>query len=282
MNTSLMGAAFGAILVLSGPAFAQTQPVPDAPFEMPKIVPDETDAQRYERLLTQGGGAINGRYGPEWSGSVTAAASISTGNSESADLGVFGRMGTTRGLYTHELDLGYNYARAAGNVTTNKLYGGYQLNRSFADGLLGLNDKFYGFGTLRGVYDKEGAYRHDYFVGAGLGYNIVATPQTQWSVEAGPGVRFYDVPTLGNTGALAIRGASRFRYVVSPTVSFDNDTYLIWSNDDTNLINDSAFKFGLTENLSARLGVRINHHTNPPATYKSTDTTTYAGVTYGF
>lgn len=277
-------AALAAVAFLGTNAVAQVIEAPDTPFKLPEtgVSVLETDEQRYERLLRQSGGGIDGQYGSTWSGTIYGTAAVSTGNSESTDIGIFARGGKTVGLYTHEVDAGYSYASDGDNTTKNKFYGGYQLNRSFADGKFGLDDRFYAYGTARGIYDQEGAFRHDYFLGAGAGYKVIDTAQTRWRLEAGPGIRFYDRPTLDFDGDVAFRFASRFRHDVSETVGFENDTYAILSSNDTNLINDSAFRVGLSENLSARLGFRINHHTNPPAGFEATDTTTYAGISYAF
>lgn len=224
-----------------------------------------------------------GVYGPTWNGDITATASASTGNSDTTDVGIFGRAGTTRGLLTHEVNGGFAYATGDGETTKNKFYGGYQLNRSFADGAFGLDGSTYGYATVRSVFDQLGAYRHDHFVGVGLGKVIVNNDTARWTLEGGPGVRYLD----GNNGGdseinVAARLASRFNYSLNDNVGFRNDTTVLWAPEDTAIINDAFLRFGLSENLDAKLGLLIEYHTNPPAGLETTDTTTYVGIGYRF
>jgi len=223
-----------------------------------------------------------GIYGPKWGGDVTGTASVTTGNSDTTDIGVFGRMGTTRGLLTHEFSGGYGYATGADETTKNKLYGAYQLNRSFADGKWGLDGRTYGYATVRTVFDQLGAFRHDHFVGVGLGHVIVSDDRTRWTLEAGPGFRYTKANDGGGEFNIAARAASRFNYAVNDNVGFRNDTTVLWSPDDTAIINDTFLRFGLSENLDAKLGLLVEYHTDPAEGNDNTDTTTYAGIGYRF
>lgn len=223
-----------------------------------------------------------GLYGPTWGGDITATAAASSGNSDTADLGIFGRAGTTRGLLTHEISGGYSYATGADETTKNKGYGAYQLNRSFADGLWGLNGSTYAYGTVRSVFDQLGAYRHDHFVGVGLGQVIVNDGRTRWTLEAGPGFRYVSANDGDGEFNIAARAASRFNYALNANVGFRNDTTVLWSPADTAIINDTFLRFGLSENLDAKLGLLIEYHTDPAAGNDNTDTTTYAGIGYRF
>jgi putative salt-induced outer membrane protein len=215
-----------------------------------------------------------------WSGSLSATVSVSTGNSSNTNVGLFGDAAKERGLYTHLLNGGYLYSEADGTTDQSKGYASYQLNRSFADGAFGLNDRFYGFGIVSGVYDEFGAYRDDYFAGAGLGYKAIDTAETKWTLDAAAGARYLGEP--GSNIEPAARFASRFRTNVNERVTFSNDTSILWSPEDTLFVNDTALTAQLSDRLSARAGFRIDHHTNAPADSEPTDTLTYAGVTYGF
>jgi|GEM_PF-3198854 len=223
-----------------------------------------------------------GVYGPSWGGDITATASASTGNSDTTDIGIFGRAGTTRGLLTHEFSGGYAYATGADETTKNKAYGAYQLNRSFADGLWGLDGRTYGYATVRGVFDQLGSFRHDYFAGVGLGHVIISDDRTRWTLEAGPGFRYVDANEGDSELNIAFRAASRFNYALNDNVGFRNDTTVLWAPEDTAIINDTFLRFGLSENLDAKLGLLIEYHTNPADGNADTDTTTYAGIGYRF
>ena len=216
----------------------------------------------------------------DWSGSLSATLSVSTGNSSNTNIGLFGNAAKESGLYTHLLDGGYLFSEADGSTVQSKGFGSYQLNRSFADGALGLNDRFYGFGIVSGVYDEFGAFRDDYFGGLGLGYRAIHTEETTWTLDTAGGLRYLAEP--GSNIEPALRVASRFSTNVNERVTFKNDTSILWSPEDTLFVNDTSLTAQLTESLSARAGFRIDHHTNAPDGSDPTDTLTYAGVTYGF
>lgn len=215
-----------------------------------------------------------------WSGSVAATLSVSTGNSSNSNIGLFANASKERGLLTHIISAGYLFSEADGETAQSKGFASYQLNRSFADGLFGLNDRFYGFGIVSGVYDEFGAFRDDYFAGVGLGYKAIDTAETQWSLDGAGGFRYLGEP--GSEIEPAARFASRYSTNVNERVTFRNDTSILWSPEDTLFVNDTALTAQLTERLSARAGFRIDHHTNAPDGSDPTDTLTYAGISYGF
>lgn len=234
----------------------------------------------FAQSVVDGPKAAPENLGATWSGSVTGTLSVSTGNSSNSNIGLFADAARESGLYTHLLDGGYLYSEADGTTAQSKGFASYQLNRSFADGFLGLNDRFYGFGIVSGVYDELGAFRDDYFGGLGLGYRAIDTEETQWTLDASGGLRYLAEP--GSSTEPAARFASRYSTSINERVTFKNDTSVLWSPEDTLFVNDTALTAQLTERLSARAGFRIDHHTNAPDGTDPTDTLTYAGVTYGF
>jgi putative salt-induced outer membrane protein len=248
-------AAAAAIACLSATA-ALAQSVVDGP----RAAPEEIDSS--------------------WSGSLSGTISVSTGNSSNTNVGLFGNAAKESGLYTHLLDGGYLFSEADGSTAQSKGFASYQLNRSFADGALGLNDRFYAFGIVSGIYDEFGAFRDDYFAGAGVGYKAIDTAATTWTLDTAAGLRYLGEP--GSNIEPALRFASRYSHNVNERVTFSNDTSILFSPEDTLFVNDTALTAQLTETLSARAGFRIDHHTNAPDGTEPTDTLTYAGVTYGF
>lgn len=215
-----------------------------------------------------------------WSGSLSGTVSVSTGNSSNTNIGLFANAAKESGLYTHLLDGGYLFSESDGSTAQSKGYASYQLNRSFGDGAFGLNDRFYGFGIVSGIYDEFGAFRDDYFAGLGLGYKAIDTEATVWTLDAAGGIRYLGEP--GSNIEPAARIASRYKTNVNERVTFNNDTSILWSPEDTLFVNDTSLTAQLTDTLSARAGFRIDHHTNAPDGTDPTDTLTYAGVTYGF
>lgn len=64
------------------------------------------------------------------------------------------------------------------------------------------------------------------------------------------------------------------------SVSFYNDTELLTSSSDTYIWNDIGITAKLAGNLSAKFGVRVDHHTDVPVSTEKTDTITRGAIVY--
>lgn len=210
-----------------------------------------------------------------WTGSVSARATASSGNTDSVDVGVGTRAGYFDGVNGHEITLSYSYGEDDEVTTEDSLLAGYDYTREF-----GTNTYFYVKGQL--AQDEFGPFDTDAFVGAGVGYRIYNTADTQWSIAAGPGYR-YTEDDLGNEteeGAASL--SSNYFQRVSEDVFITNDTDVIYSESDTAVNNELGLNVAMSDTLALRTSLLTEYHTDPAPGFEDTDNTLGASVVYTF
>ncbi|SFK01525.1 DUF481 domain-containing protein [Celeribacter neptunius] len=262
---------------LSGPALAQqntvfnnVDSVDDAVTDLEENIKDEFADARASRDFGNG----SGRRG--WYGSVSATANGTSGNSDTADLGVGARFGYGDGVNGHDVALSYTYSEDDGDSTANSLAAAYDYTRMF-------NRDFYGYGKIRTTYDEFSSYETDTFVGVGLGYRVVNTQDVTWSLQGGPGWRYAEVAEGANVDDLdEVAGsfASKLYYDLGNGMFLTNDTDIITSDADTAVTNELGFNVSVSGPLALRTSLLTEYHSDPLAGYKKTDNTFGVSLVY--
>jgi len=219
-----------------------------------------------------------------WSGDASLSGSVTSGNTETTDVGLGLNLTKEDGIWRNKFDASYDLGSVSDTDTKNRLFLGYQIDRDF-------NDRLYGFGNVNYFKDDFGAYNTGYYAGTGLGYKALVTEPMLWNVEAGVGYRSQETQTSGTFGAsdyvasvengeIAARLGSEFDYAFNDAVSFYNDTEVLSSSSDTYIWNDAGIAAKLAGNLTAKFGVRVDTHSDVPAGSEKTDTITRAAIVY--
>lgn len=259
------------------------------------------------------------RFGNEgralgFEGSISARAAASSGNNESATVGLGANFGYFDGVNGYELSLSYRFVETEnqfGNVVTdedNLLYD-LQYTRDFTPEL-------YGFVKLQGSYtgddddgityfdevgnvvigDSDVVRENDVFLGFGAGYRVINDPIQQWSLQAGPGYRFASFSNIDDAilagelaegdgddieeAALAL--TSNYYRRLSDTVFLNNDTNVIYSDSDTVLYNDFGVSVSMNESLALRTSILTEYHTDRLPGEEATDNTVGVSLVYNF
>lgn len=221
-----------------------------------------------------------------FTGSVSARATATSGNTDSTDIGIGSQLGFFDGVNGHELALSYVYGEDdTGDTTEDSLFATYDYTREFGANV-------FGFAKIQAQYDGEaedGAFEDDAFVGFGVGYRIFNTPTTQWSVQAGPGYRVANlsdpggvVDTVTDFEEAALSLSSDYYNRISPTVFVTNDTDVLASESDTSVINDLGVNVSMTDQLALRTSLLTEYHTEPAAGAEDTDNTFGLSLVYSF
>lgn len=210
-----------------------------------------------------------------WSGAIYATASAVSGNSDTADLGIGARATYFDGVNGHELTFYYDYGEADGDSTENSLLLGYDYNRFFTE-------DFYGYGQLRAKYDEFSTYEYDTFVGVGVGYRVVNTPDMIWSLQAGPGWRTAETQSGVEVEEVAASLGSKFYYDISEGVFLTNDTYVIASETDTTVTNEIGLNVSLSGPLTLRTTLQTDYNSDPEPGLENTDNTLGMSLVYTF
>jgi putative salt-induced outer membrane protein len=265
--------------VLAVPAVAQQSAVftnvdaaDDAVDDLEDDIQDEFADARDSRKFGNGTGARG------WYGSVSATANGTSGNSDTADLGVGARFGYGDGVNGHDFILSYNYSEDDDESTANSLAAAYDYTRMFSR-------DFYGYGKIRTTYDEFSSYETDSFIGLGVGYRVVNTHDMTWSLQAGPGWRYAEVAdeTLADDiDEVAGSFASKFYYELGNGMFLTNDTDIITSDADTSVTNDLGFNVSISGPLAMRTSLLTEYHSDPLDGYKKTDNTLGVSLVYSF
>ena len=213
-------------------------------------------------------------------GSVSVrGTSTSNDGATSADVGVGLRYGTFDGVNGIDVTAAFTYGETNGVATENNLQAGIDYRRDF-------NDTMFAYAKANASFDKlsttVGEYEQDVFVGAGLGYRIFNTADTQWSVQAGPGYRAANVVGGGEVSEAAASVSSNVFKSLTDTTYVTNDTDVIYSETATTVTNDLAINVALTDTLTMRTSYTTNFNDQSDATFSDAENTLGVSVVYNF
>jgi putative salt-induced outer membrane protein len=215
-----------------------------------------------------------------WTGEGSLSAGVTTGNTETTDLGLGLDLGREMGLWKVGVQAAADYGETEGNETKNRLFFGANLDRQ-------INDKLFGFGQLSYEKDEFSGFESRAFIGAGLGYEVLASDATQWTVRGGPGIKIDEIAATLTSPAtteesFGATATSNFAHKFNDNVSFTNDTNVLYAETSTQIGNIAALTATLTDTLSARISFEARHDTDPVAGFESTDTISRVSLVYGF
>jgi putative salt-induced outer membrane protein len=224
-----------------------------------------------------------------WTGEGSLSAGYTTGNTETKDLGLGVKLNKEAGVWAFGIEAAADYGEIDGEESKNRIYAGLTADRE-------INDRLFGFGRVSHERDEFTGFESRTFVGGGLGYHVLDGEQAKWTVRGGPGlkideVRAYDTVDGNNlpitipaetTESLGAIASSEFAYKFNESVSFTNNTSVLYAEESTQLSNTAALTAALTGKLSARFSFDVRHDTDPPLGYESTDTATRVSLVYAF
>jgi len=205
-------------------------------------------------------------------GSVSLQGSATSGNTDTASLGIGANLGYYDGTNGYELQLSYRYSENEGVTDEDSLLYDLEYTRDFGP-------SYYGFAKLQGNVESL-VDTSDNFLGAGVGYRVLDTGSTQWSVQAGVGYRVADLNGIDDLeeGALAV--SSNYYNQLSDTLAVTNDTDIIGSDADTVVYNDLGLNVSMTSALALRTSVVTEYHTDPQPGRDDTDNTFGVSLVY--
>ncbi len=167
----------------------------------------------------------------------------------SSDLGIGLRYGTFDGVNGIDATASFIYGEDDGTETENQLLAGVDYRRNFSDA-------FFGFAKADLAFDRlaetDGETTQDIFVGAGVGYRILNSNASQWSIQVGPGYRIADVVGQDRVEEAAAAVSSNYFRSLTDTSYLTNDTDVIYSEFSTTVSNELALNVALNNELVLR------------------------------
>ena len=316
--TLLTGTA-ALIAALSAPAFAQTEiaagadatgvsDVNDRIIDVEDAVQDDFDRDNDDARF----GNPDRREGLFGSLALTYAGS--TGNDESQDFSLAGRVSNNAGPWQQSvgmlLEFGEDEDGDKDKEETSVIYdGAYYFNDRFYAFVLGrfsidglANGDQLGIDDDSDVADDLSDFARDGFIGVGPGYRVINTEQTAWRVQAGIGYRYtqtgaqksgFNLTDDDNDGiyvreevtdssdsGLGYIVSSRLYHRFNDMVFITNDTDYLSSEDSDDVItNQFGVNFQMSDQLATRVSYTTEYQENRPI---RTDNTLGVSVVYGF
>ena len=210
-----------------------------------------------------------------WRGSVALSADATSGNTDTGELSLAGRVSYGIGAWSHSAGFAAEFGEANGVRNEEKFFATYEGNRYFTENL-------YAFGLARYEYDGFATNENDAFLGFGPGLRIVNNADTTWRVQAGPGIRYVETAAGADDSEVGFIVASRYYHKLSQSMSLTNDTDVLGSDANTVVTNDFGINFKMTDNLSTRASYRTEYNSDPAPGLKSTDNTVGLSLVLGF
>ncbi|MGI2260180.1 DUF481 domain-containing protein [Shewanella sp. GXUN23E] len=202
-----------------------------------------------------------------WSAKISLGANIRSGNTDQIDYSA--RAKTTRRTTESRFNADYlgNYTKSDGTSTVNN----HRVNSNF-DWFI--SKQFYVRPVFAELY-KDPFLNIDYkaTLGAGLGYNIIDSKKTEWSISGGPAytyTRFDQVETGAkpHDGSASVVLETVFDTELSGDVDFTTKYQLQYSSEDSGGYSHHAIaslSVDLTDIFDLDLSVVWDHTGNPQA-----------------
>jgi putative salt-induced outer membrane protein len=210
-----------------------------------------------------------------YDGSLALQANATSGNTDTATLGLGVNMGYYDGTNGYEITMSYQYSENDSTVDEDSLLYDLEYTRDFGAA-------YYGFAKLQGTVESIPFDTTDNFLGFGVGYKIYDTRDIQWSVQGGVGYRVAELNAVSdlNEGALSL--SSNYSNQINETLAITNDTDIIGSESDTVVYNDLGFNVSMTETLALRTSLVTEYHTDPAPGKDDTDNALGVSLVYNF
>ncbi len=217
----------------------------------------------------------NNQFSQGWSGSLSLGLSATEGNTDKADLVVAGRLRYGSGPWNHTW--GFTIEGAEDNNVRNKeeAFASYDVNRYITE-----NAYIFGVGTVR--YDGFSTNKWDSFLSVGPGYRIINTDSTVWRVQAGPGVRYIEDQRGNDSTEFSGITFSCLYQKINDMAFLSNDTDVLFSDNDTLVVNDLGVTFKLSKSLATRTSLRTEWNSAPLPGRDDTDTSLNVSLVVAF
>ena len=224
-----------------------------------------------------------------WSGEGALSAGVTTGNTETTDIGLGVDVARTFNVWTVGVQATADYGETDGDETKNRIFLGTNLDRQ-------INDRLFGFGQLTYERDEFSGFDSRAFIGGGLGYEVLTGDVTTWTVRGGPGLKIDEIEAVLDTTTVpatilspatteesfGATAQSNFAHQFNDNVAFTNDSTAVYADTSTQLGNIAAITATLTNTLSARVSFEVRHDTDTVDGFEATDTISRVSLVYGF
>lgn len=218
--------------------------------------------------------ATSGMALAQWSGKGEVGASLASGNTDTETANAAVEVKYARDKWDHVLGFAGNYGADSGATTAQRWELRGQSNYRFTD-------RAFWFGAGRYEDDRFSTYDFQSSLATGLGYKLIDNDRTKLWVQGGPGYRYAEFRTTGESeDGVILRGDLGFEHQLTDTTRIV-DRFLVESgSDNTYIQNDLGLEVTIKGALALRVGYQVRHNTDVTPGLEKTDTLTTLGLTY--
>ncbi|MFT4149938.1 MAG: DUF481 domain-containing protein [Paracoccaceae bacterium] len=283
----IAGASVLALMAGGGAAMAQATLTGQQAIE-DRVDDIQYDVQRDMNRSRDAGRFGNPEYRPGLSGGLSLGYTGYSGNTESQELTIGGRLRYASGPMVQTITLALDFAEEDNNATQEDTFGVYDMNYYF-------NDRFYGFVLGRIVTDGLGdeltaedidkgitldqKVKQDGFLGFGPGYRVINEPDITWRVQAGVGISYLKYGDGDSDTEAGYIASSRFYKAFSDTVFLTMDTDVLKSDSALRVNNDLGINFKMTDAFATRVSYLTDYNESRAI---RTDNKLGVSLVYGF
>ncbi|MBA2935727.1 DUF481 domain-containing protein [Sphingomonas sp. CGMCC 1.13654] len=210
-----------------------------------------------------------------WKGEIDLGGSYTKGNTDA--VAIYGAFKLNKeGLnWRHALSARADYAKSAGELSTDKDTAAYQPQYK-------LTDRLYIYGLGQFDRDEILGIRYRFTESAGLGYTLAKGSKFTLAVEAGPAVRetrYIGQPRDTNPAG---RGSVNFDWKPNGNIELSNQSAVYVESDDTNITSTTALTSKLFGPVKGQISYNLTYEDDVPGQAKNFDTITAASLVYSF
>lgn len=200
---------------------------------------------------------------------------VSSGNTE--NVGLTAQVEIKReGLdWRHKLRLQADYQESLGVVTRERYLAAYEPNWK-------LGDRAYMYGAAQYESDRFSGFTDRVSISTGAGYSAIKTPGMKLDLELGPAFRSTRLITDTTESNVAARGSLDFDWKLTRGITVRQNASAYLQDANSTVSSKSALLARLIGPLSAQLSYTLQYESMPPASRKSTDTTSRAALVLDF
>lgn len=130
--------------------------------------------------------------------------------------------------------------------------------------------------------DRFNAFNFQSTIAAGWNEQLWKTKKSQFAYSVGPGYAYNETDEGESANNFIVRGALDYRYKISPTASFTQLVSTEVGSTNTKSKSESALTAKISDKLSMKVSVILNHNTDVTDDRENLDTETAVTLVYTF
>jgi putative salt-induced outer membrane protein len=212
----------------------------------------------------------------DWSGGGELGLVFARGNTDTETLNGSLGLEYTREAWTNATSISFLRSETDGDVDASRFV-------ATNDTQYALSPVSYIIGTARYDRDKFSSFEFQTSASIGYGRKVIDTERQTLALEFGPGVRYSEIRSTGETETDLIgRGSLDYRRTISETAEFTNTALVETGSSNTFLENEAALSVSINEALALKTAFSVRHNTDVEPGRDKTDYLTTLNLVYSF